>query len=146
MTYDDSGWHTDSTSELGLAPAAAATHIGMFYAWAVARDLHSPTVLVWGAPEPEPRPELELLRTRAKTPGRYLLDHCCGELNVGDLNARGQAFAAAAYGPYLRAYGFVPEVARYETIYHAPDTWETYDAVAGLLDEAWAEWRQFGRG
>ncbi|GAD82527.1 hypothetical protein FEK33_19305 [Nocardia asteroides NBRC 15531] len=144
MTYDDCGWHSDTTSELGLDSAAGATHIGMFYAWAVANDLHSPTVPVWGEPEPRPRPELAALRERSKTPGRYLLDHCCGELNVGDLNARGQAFAAAAYRPYLRAYDCVPEVARHETTYHVPDTWETYDAVAALLDEAWAEWQLQG--
>ncbi|GEM31579.1 hypothetical protein NN3_25860 [Nocardia neocaledoniensis NBRC 108232] len=38
-------------------------------------------------------------------------------------------FAAAAYRQDLRADD------------HTPDTWETYDAVAALLDEAWAEWR-----
>ncbi|MFD3704989.1 hypothetical protein ACFWUP_17785 [Nocardia sp. NPDC058658] len=140
MTYDDSEWHSDTTSDLGLDRDAAATHIGIFYAWAVAHDLHSPTRLFWGEPEPRPRPELAELRDRTKTPGQYLLDHCAGQLDHGDLNDRGRAFADAAYRPYLRAYDYVPEIARHETIYHAPDTWETYDAVAPLLDEAWTEW------
>ncbi|TCJ94321.1 hypothetical protein [Nocardia alba] len=140
MTYDDRGWHSDSTSELGLDTDAGATHIGIFYAWAVANDLHSPTVPVWGEPEQQPRPELVALFNRTTTPGRYLLDHCCGELNLGDLNPRGRAFADAAYRAYLGAYEYVPEIARHETIYHAPDTWETYEAVAPLLDEAWTEW------
>ncbi|WP_431952274.1 hypothetical protein [Nocardia lijiangensis] len=141
MTYDDCGWHSDTTAELGLDREAGATHIGMFYAWAVAHDLHSPTVLVWGKPEPVPRPELAALRDRTKTPGRYLLDHSCGELNEGDLNATGQAFAKAVYRQYLRAYESIPAIARYETTYHVPDTWEIYDAVAVLLDEAWTEWQ-----
>ncbi|MGW4633718.1 DUF7832 domain-containing protein [Nocardia sp. NPDC004415] len=140
MTYDDSSWHSDSTSDLGLEQEAAATHIGMFYAWAVANDLHSLTAPVWGEPEERPRPELAILHNRAKTPGRYCLDHLCGELNVGDLNPRGQAFIQAAYDHYLAAYQNLPEIARHETIYHAPDTWQTYEAVARLLDEIWAEW------
>ncbi|MFF2087794.1 hypothetical protein ACFVVM_28785 [Nocardia sp. NPDC058176] len=141
MTYDDCSWHSDTTSELGLDGDAAATHIGMFYAWAVANNLHSPTMAIWGEPGERTRPELAALFNRTKTPGRYLLDHCCGELNLSDLNPRGQAFTAAAYPQYLRAYGYIPEIARHETIYHAPDTWDTYEAVAPLLDEAWAEWR-----
>ena len=36
MTYDDQTWHEDSLDELGIEDlAAAGTHIGMYFAWAL---------------------------------------------------------------------------------------------------------------
>ncbi|WP_396908026.1 hypothetical protein [Mycolicibacterium sp.] len=128
MTYDDAGWHYDTVSEHGLDYSCAATHIGMFFAWLAHHGLVN-TAEVDIAP----------LLDRAATPGAFLLSHCCGEIDACMLTAQGASFCEAAYGPFMRMYDMIPEIARYPVIYAAPDTWSIYDAVAPVIDEAYAE-------
>ncbi|KXP04469.1 hypothetical protein HWD35_13215 [Tsukamurella tyrosinosolvens] len=139
MPYDDAGWHYDSVGELGLPYENAATHIGIFLAWMRAHGM-SPGYTT-DFDEVRFFPGLEDLDERRTTPGRYLLAHRCGEINVGDFTPDGNAFAAEAYSSYLRSYRNVPAVATYESTYAAPDTWELYDAVAPMLDEMYAAWK-----
>jgi hypothetical protein len=56
-----------------------------------------------------------------------------------DFNTRGRAFAGAMYDEYLEEYGCM--FVDLDT-YRAPDTWETYDLVAELLDGLLAEWAE----
>ncbi len=133
MTYDDAGWHQDSVGEHGLDPDCAATHIGMFFAWLAYHDLVDTE-----------RTNTAPLLARSITPGKFLIDHCCGEINSADVTARGAAFCEAAYRQYLRVYDAIPEIARCEVSYAAPDTWETYDAVAPVIQEAYEVFRHGG--
>lgn len=133
MTYDDAGWHQDTVGEHDLDPDCAATHIGMFFAWLAHNDLVDTE-----------RTNTAPLLARSITPGKFLIDHCCGEINSADVTPRGAAFCEAAYRQYLRVYDAIPEIARYEVSYAAPDTWETYDAVAPVIQEAYEIYRHGG--
>ncbi|MCX4095813.1 hypothetical protein [Nocardia sp. alder85J] len=132
MTYDDAGWHDDAMAELDLPCEAAGTHIGMFMAWLTLHDLVDSEFAATGS----------ALRDRSTTPGRYLIDHCARELNSSMLTDAGKEFTAWAYELYYRAYPSIPAVAALESIYHAPDSWETYDTVAVEIDRLYLEWQQ----
>ena len=129
MTYDDAGWHWDSVRELDLDDTAASTHIGMFMTWLALHDLA----------ESDYNPAE--LHTRSITPGEYLRQHCVDQIDPSMLTDVGNAFIEAGYGIYLKWYRYVPAVARNGERYGEPDTWETYDEVAQMIDELYAEWR-----
>jgi hypothetical protein len=44
--YDNTRFHTDENYPAGLPAENAATHIGMYWAWAASQNLHNP---VWVA-------------------------------------------------------------------------------------------------
>lgn len=127
MTYDDAEWHYDSVLELDLDVTAPSTHIGIFMAWLALNDLTH-----WGTSPSE-------LRDRAVSPGEYLRQYCANQIDPSMLTDAGNAFAEAAYRTYLRSYRNVPAVARHGKRYGEPDTWETYDEVAAMIDELYAE-------
>lgn len=126
VTYDDAGWHYDTVGEHGLPLDNAATHIGMFFAWLAHNRMVDP-----GYEDVAP------LLNRSVTPGRFVLQHCCGEINESMLTPPGAAFTEAAYSAYLKAYDYIPTIAAYDVSYAAPDSWDVYDAVAPELDEAY---------
>ncbi len=129
MTYDDAEWHYDSVRELDLDVSAASTHIGMFMAWLALHDMTQ-----------SDRNPAEL-RSRTITPGDYLRQYCVNQIDPFMLTETGNAFAEAGYGIYLTSYRNVPAIARHGQRYGEPDTWETYDEVAQMIDEMYAEWR-----
>lgn len=126
MPIDDAGWHYDTCSEHGLDYACAATHIGMFFAWLAHHGLAN-----------QDNVDITALLDRSLTPGSFLLQRCCGEIDGFMLTERGWAFSEAAYRAYLGMYQYIPEIARHEVTYAAPDTWATYDAVATVIQEAY---------
>lgn len=144
MTYDDAEWHADTLDELGVPPELASTHIGMFYAWARARGLASGTHLEHGVDGPVPDEHIALLDDRVLTPGAYLDQHLCGQLDPSFFTPEGAAFAEDAYGDYLDLYGRIPLVGATGVMYEAPDTWQLYNAVEPVLDELYAR-RRSGR-
>lgn len=133
MTYDDAEWHYDSVRELDLDVTAASTHIGMFMAWLALHDLT----------QSDCNPAE--LHTRAITPGDYLRRYCVNQIDPSMLTDAGNSFTTAGYEIYLKWYRNVPAVARHGERYGEPDTWETYDEVAGMIDELYAEWRSGAR-
>ncbi|MGV0654938.1 hypothetical protein ABQE48_13825 [Mycolicibacterium thermoresistibile] len=131
MTYDDAGWHYDSVIEQGLPLGQAATHIGMFFAWLAHRNMVDPDFT-----------DITPLIARTMTPGQFLTARCAGEINSSMLTPRAAAFTEAAYRNYLNSYGDLPYIAKFDGTYVVPDTWETYDAVAPLIDEIKLAWDQ----
>ena len=83
MNYDDASWHCGDGFPAGLAPDAGATHAGLFLAWALLADLGSDYHAVDCAED------LERLRARKLTPGRYFLAVCDGKLTDEDFDAEG---------------------------------------------------------
>lgn len=144
LKYDDADWHTGGNFPTDLSPSAAATHIGMFVGWAVlnglAGDMHT---VDFGA-------ELETLKSRAITPGAWLLDACDAKFTDEDLNCDGNKFALAYYGNennlHTRAGSFLADYANTfpdaETLYHIPDSWETFDAIAPVVRSRFDAWRK----
>lgn len=136
-TVDDVRWHAGGEFPAGLAPDAAATHIGMFVAWlAEARDPDGECLLL-------PSPAREALRSRVATPGRALLEYCGGTLSEAMLSARGTAFAHAGYdgetGSYLDDYVDVFDDVG-DTIYEVPDTWGSFQRIAPWIDARFRAW------
>jgi hypothetical protein len=137
MKFDDATWHSGGNYPAGLAPDAGATHAGMFVCWALLAGLG-------GALHVDEFPEhLAILKSRRVTPGVFVLSACAGKFTDEDLSEEGNLFACAYYltnqyyGDYERVVG-----RGVETLYHVPDTWETFERLAPILDERFEQWRR----
>ncbi|TQV90040.1 hypothetical protein IF1G_11293 [Cordyceps javanica] len=167
MSIDRAEWHQGDDLPADLDPAAAGTHIGMFLAWAVLRDLTS------AAHETAHADALAAVRARAAqtTPGRYLAAQCGGSLADDDLAEEAQQFAREYYisadaatgrdgqddennngdddvvvvgsGVYLDDYERTL-AAGLPSLYHVHDSWDNYDLLAPVLDAAFEAWRERG--
>ena len=155
MKYDDASWHYGGDFPKDLPDSAGATHIAMFVAWAVlndlAGDLHK-TDFVDG---------LQKLQRHELSPGKWFLDYCDGKFTDEDLNSQGNDFASAYYadgnglltvgGSYLSDYEAVTSkkksifslfsTKKEQSLYHVPDTWETFDHISSMIKDRYAEWR-----
>jgi hypothetical protein len=139
MKYDDASWHGGENFPADLPPEAAATHTGMFLAWALLSGLGG-ELHVLDQPE-----DLDRLRKRKLTPGQYFLLACDGKFVDEDLNAEGNAFAQAYFeletGSYLGDYReFL--VKGLPSEYHVADTWANFDKLKPILDRRLANWRR----
>ncbi|GAA5511268.1 hypothetical protein [Novipirellula caenicola] len=137
MKYDDASWHYGGNFPKDLPAEAGATHIGMFVAWAWMTGLAGEDVI------DEMPDAVAALNERSITPGKSFFDSCDGKFVDDDLNAEGNAFAVEYFdfktGQYLNDYdelltGDLPSV------YHVPDTWESFDRLRPRLDERYREW------
>ena len=136
MKYEDVAWHNGGEDyPKDLPPEAAATHTGMFLAWAMSSGLAS-SMLAGDAAE---------LRARKVTPGAFFYNQCDGKLTDEDLNDEGNAFAQAYFDPegakYLNDYDAVL-CHGLQTAYHVPDTWTSFDRLKPRLDRRLVEWRR----
>jgi len=125
MKYEDVAWHSGSDDYPKDLPAqAAATHTGMFIAWALTSGLGS-TLLAADAGE---------LRARKVTPGAFFYSQCDGKFTDEDLNDEGNAFAKLYFDPevamYLGDYDAVL-CSGLKSAYHVPDTWSTAGSPNG---------------
>lgn len=139
MIYDDATWHHGDDFPRDLPPEAAATHSGLFLAWALFTGLGGDHHQV-DSPE-----ELEHLRARRFTPGTYFLVVCDGKFTPEDLNAEGNAFARA----YFQQEGatFFADYREYlakglPSDYHVADSWSSFDKLTPVLDRRLANWRR----
>ena len=135
MKYDDASWHYEGDYPKDLSPEAGATHIGMFLAWAIQRDL------VGELRREDSQASLERVRARQMTGREFLLKECDEKLTDEDLNDVGNAFAMSYYEEtYLTEYCEI--LTEGDTAYHVRDTWENFDRIARLLDKRFAEWKR----
>jgi hypothetical protein len=130
---DKMKWHAEGEAfPAGLPREHAATHMGMFLAWAIANHLA-------GDKHAAENPLVRRLQERALTPGEYFRQVCGEWLQDVDFNTRGEAFADALYDEYLYEYGYL-FACDLDSLYHAPDDWETYDLVRETLDWLLDKW------
>ncbi len=140
MSYDRADFDY-STDEHPLPPGHAATHIGMFLAWAA---LHG---LINEFHEKRSPDLVKQLRSRQLT-GRQFFQAACGEqFAERDLNVEGNAFAEYYYknaagerGPYFADYKKVL-AAGLPSFWHVADTWENYDKLAPVLTKRYEDWK-----
>ncbi len=140
MAYDRADFDYSSEQQ-PLPKGHAATHIGMFLAWAVLNGLendfhhhHSAALL-------------DRLRRREIT-GRQFFEAACREqFAEKDLNVEGNAFAEYYYrdasgqrGAYFTDYKQVL-AARLPSFWHVADTWENYDQLAPVITRRYEEWK-----
>ena len=140
MAYDRADFDY-STEKDPLPKGHAATHIGMFLAWAalngLVNDFHQQRSATL----------LEQLRRREIT-GRQFFEAACGDrFSERDLNPEGNAFAESYYidaaghrGPFFEDYkkalaGKLP------SFWHVADTWENYDKIAPVITRRFEEWK-----
>jgi hypothetical protein len=135
--YDDASWHFDGDFPEDLPLEAGGTHIGMFLAWAIERDLvrslHS---------------RADSVKRREETGRDYLMLACDGQLTESDLSELGNAFAREYYkdsekdreGQYFEDYKSML-AQELPSFYHVEDSWENFDRLKPMLNARFEEWR-----
>ena len=138
MKYDDASWHYGGDFPKDLPDRAGAIHAGMFLAWALRSGLGGELYTE------EDSQELEKLRSRETTPGEFFFSQCDGKLTDEEFNDEGNRFVAAYFdaadGKYLADYEATLG-SQLPSLYHVPDSWESFDAIAPVLDRRLLEWR-----
>ena len=132
-TYDDARDHREHLPG-DLPRKAGATHLGLFFAWCAMRGLASD----WhGRLDPD---RIERLKRRELTGRDYVVDYLDGKLEADHLTPEGQVFAErfVATGQYFEAYTRALAEGL-PSPYHVEDTWEHFEALAPILDRAYAE-------
>jgi hypothetical protein len=137
MKYDDASWHAEGDFPADLPATAAATHSGLFLAWAVLAGLASEDLAG------DFEQEIEALRDRSASPAS-LYQATDAQLVDDQLSDEGNAFAANYYdlekGQFLGDYGKTLGAGLPST-YHVTDTWENFDKLRVVLDARLAAWR-----
>jgi hypothetical protein len=140
MPYDRADFDYSSEQE-PLPKGHAATHIGMFLAWAIHNHLENE----WHCQNSAAL--LEQVRQR-KITGRRLFEAACKEqFAEKDLGVEGNAFAEFYYrdaagerGPYFADYKKVL-AAGLPSFWHVADTWENYDRIAPIISRRFEDWK-----
>jgi hypothetical protein len=133
---DRADWHYGGNYPKDLPPENGGTHIGIYLAWIIHRQLGSKQLVKLGAETYQ-----KVLRREAT--GRDLLLAELDEKFFPQLlNSEGGAFTRAYYetNDFLNDYDLVLG-GELESLYHVQDTWENYDKMAERLDERLAAWR-----
>jgi hypothetical protein len=142
MKYDDASWHVGGNFPSDLPLEAGATHIGMFAAWCMLNGLAGELHLE------ELDDDLQRLRLRQITPGAWFIAACDSKFVDEDLNEQGQGFAGHYYDDAEPNY--FSDLAnaigdRLPSLYHLPDTWDSYDQLAPMFAFRFEAWkRQLG--
>lgn len=138
MKYDDASWHSDGDFPEDLPSEAGAIHIGIFVAWCQFNQLGG-TLLSEDFPD-----ELQKLIEHKVTPGAWLLSACDGKFTDEELSDEGNKFAEFYYelktGNYIKDYERVLGGSG-KTLYHVPDTWESYDKLAPVIASRYKNWK-----
>jgi hypothetical protein len=140
MAYDRADFNY-STEEQPLPKGHAATHIGMFLAWAILNDLESDY-------HRQHSPELLARTRRREITGRQFFEAACKEqFALKDLGVEGNAFAEHYYrddagqrGAYFTDYK--QTLAKgLPSFWHVADTWENYDKLAPVIARRYEDWK-----
>jgi hypothetical protein len=140
MSYDRADFDYSTDAE-PLPKGHAATHIGMFLAWAVLNGLQSDF-------HREHSAELLARLRRREITGRQFFEAACGErFAERDLNEDGNAFAQHYYvdeagrrGPYFADYKRTLTTAL-SSFWHVADTWANYEKLAAVISRRYDEWK-----
>jgi hypothetical protein len=144
MSYDRADFDY-STEAQPLPKGHAATHIGMFLAWAVQNGLESDF-------HRERSADLLARLRRREITGRQFFEAACNErFSARDLNEEGNAFAQHYYrdeagqrGPYFADYKQVL-AAGLPSFWHVADTWDNYEKIGAVINRRYEEWKNPGR-
>src|SRR5512135_784608 len=140
MSYDRADFDY-STEEEPLTKGHAATHIGVFLAWAIMNHLENDWHVQHSAAL------LEQVRRRHMT-GRQFFEAACKEqFAEKDLNVEGNAFAEFYYrnadgerGAYFEDYRKTL-AKKLPSFWHVADTWENYDRLAPVIASRYEAWK-----
>ena len=133
--YDKAKWHLDGDFPDDVPADNAFVYGGLFLAWAIERDLVSKAF------REDNTDDIAAVRARQKT-GPRLYRELDGALDAEMLSREGNAFAKAYFDD---AYidDFIDELTSdLPSVYHVADTWESFEAMCGVLDRRFAAWRR----
>jgi hypothetical protein len=140
MAYDRADFDY-STEEEPLPKGHAATHIGMFLAWAVLNGLENDFHRQHSAEA------LAKLRRREITGRQFFEAVCNGRFTERELSVEGNDFAEYYYsnqagerGPYFEDYRKVL-VAGLPSFWHVADTWDNYEKLAPIISRRFQHWK-----
>ena len=140
MAYDRADFDY-STEEEPLPKGHAATHIGMFLAWAALHDL------INDFHRQKSGALLTKLQRREITGRQFFEATCNGRFAERELNVEGNAFAEHYYSDaagqrqaYFQDYKTVL-AAGLPSFWHVADTWENYDKLAPVIDRRYSAWK-----
>ena len=140
MSYDRADYDY-STEDQPLPKGHAATHIGMFLAWAglhrLLNDFH----------EQHSAELVARLRARQITGRQFFEAACKDQFAEKDLNVEGNAFAEHYYrdasgerGAYFADYKKTL-AAKLPSFWHVADSWENYEKIAPVITGRYEEWK-----
>ncbi len=144
MSYDRADFDYSTEAE-PLPKGHAATHIGMFLAWAVQNGLE-------GDYHREHSADLLAKLRRREITGRQFFEAACAErFGERDLNAEGNSFAQYYYvdeagrrGLYFTDYKRTLAAAL-PSFWHVADTWDNYEKIAHIISRRFEEWKNPSR-
>jgi hypothetical protein len=133
---DRADWHYGGDYPEGLPPENGGTHIGIYLAWVINRDLGSQELSEFISEK------LPAFRRREITGRDLLMTQLDEKFFPTLLSEEGQAFTADYYESdrYVRDHAELL-AAELPSVYHVSDSWENYDKMARRLDERLAAWR-----
>ncbi|MFO1401716.1 MAG: hypothetical protein U1F30_10990 [Steroidobacteraceae bacterium] len=139
MKYDDASWHYGGEFPDDLPDEAGGTHTGMFVAWALLSGLGG-NLHTSECPE-----DVETLQARTITPGAWFLRFCDGKFTDEDLSELGNAFATHYFK--FEGDGFIADYTNLvpdhlPSLYHMPDSWETFELLKPVFDRRFDIWRR----
>ena len=140
MAYIDcADWHSGGAYPPELPSDNAGTHIGMYLAWIILRDLCSKELIQQSADT------YDWVRSREVTGRDLLFTKLDGKFSDELLSPEGSAFTRSYYqtNGYANDYDRVLG-ADLPTLYHVKDTWENFQKLAPVLDDRLAAWRAIG--
>ncbi len=140
MSYDRADFDY-STADQPLPKGHAATHIGMFLAWAILNGLENDWHRQHSA-------ELLARLRRREITGRQFFDAACKEqFAEKDLNVEGNQFAEYYYrdaagerGPFFDDYRKTL-ANRLPSFWHVADSWDNYDKLAPVITRRYLDWK-----
>lgn len=133
--FDKAEWHSEGDFPGDLSADRAATHIGLFLGWAIARG-HVSEDFELGNED-----AIEKFEAHELSAGQLILDACDGTLTADELSAEGARFAADYYDEeYMDDYVDLSDD-DLPSIYHEGDSPAKREAVYAVLDARFAEWQ-----
>jgi hypothetical protein len=140
LAYDRADWHYGGDFPKDLLPENGATHIGMFLAWVITRNLVGELHIN------DFQDALKQVKNRQITGREFFITLCDEKFWEDDLSDQGNAFAAEYYaaGVYIDDYSEVMDP-NLESLYHLADTWENFDKIAQLIDARFDIWKNLSK-
>jgi hypothetical protein len=138
MVFDKAKWHYEGDYPADLDEDQAFVHTGLFLAWILDAGLYSEEFAE------DLAKEIRRFKARKLTgPGVYRAAD--GVFADDMLNEEGLAFTRAYFdfekGKYLKDYEKLL-AADLPSMYHVPDTWESYDTLKPQIDKRYAAWQK----
>lgn len=134
--FDKAKYHDNSIEQLGLDEEQAFVHTGLFFAWLVNNGLMSNFFC------DETGDGIIELKDRKISPSTLYMSWD-GVLSGEMLSEKGYNFALNYFdfkkGAYLTNYEYVFNV-KDGQVFTVRDTWDNYDKIKPLIDEAYKEW------